>query len=121
MTVKKIALELARTAEFPNGNADIGYEFFAPLDAEGHLDTQAWKAVKKDCTVRRFAKGEDDEHGVLVHHRGHAWAFSYEEGDLDEEEEPIFRFDTHQFVTGEYVSVREHDGEVLPFRIISVA
>ena len=119
MSVKKIALELARTAEYPNGNSDTGYVFFAPLDAEGHLDTEAWKVNKDACKVCRSVKGQEEEHGHLVHHHGHAWAFSYEEDDIDDEE-PIFRFDTHQFVTGEYVSVTEHDGAVLPFRVVSV-
>jgi hypothetical protein len=31
MTLRSIRLELARTAEFPEGSAERGYEFVAPL------------------------------------------------------------------------------------------
>jgi hypothetical protein len=34
--------------------------------------------------------------------------------------EPIFRFDTHRFVVGEYVSVTEHDGVERPFKVIDI-
>jgi hypothetical protein len=68
--------------------------------------------------VRRFWKGQDDEHGMLVHHRGKQWAFSYRPGEDDDE--PIFRFDRHAFIPGEYVSVTEHDGITRPFRVVAV-
>lgn len=38
MTLKRLRLELARTPQFPNGSSHHGYEFTAPLDAQGHLD-----------------------------------------------------------------------------------
>jgi hypothetical protein len=44
--------------------------------------------------------------------------FSYEIGEQDDE--PIFRFDRHAFVEGEYVSITEHDGVTRPFRVASV-
>jgi hypothetical protein len=43
MPLKTIRLELARTKEFPDGSSAHGFEFTAPLDAEGHLDLYAWK------------------------------------------------------------------------------
>ena len=55
----------------------------------------------------------------LVHHRGRDWAFHYD-GMGDEEEEPIFRFDRHRFVVGEYVSITEHDGVQRTFRVAKV-
>lgn len=114
MTLKLIRLELARTREFPDGSAAHGYEFTAPLDAEGHLDMKGWEADKLTCTVWRFWNGEDDEHGQLVHGRG-GWAFSYDPGEGDDE--PIFKFDRHVFLHGEYVSITEHDGVTRPFRV----
>ncbi|MBM3541153.1 MAG: hypothetical protein FJX51_03820 [Alphaproteobacteria bacterium] len=56
MTLKTIRLELARTKDHPQGSAAHGYEFTAPLDAQGHLDMEAWRKVKEVCTVRRFWK-----------------------------------------------------------------
>ncbi len=118
MSLKSIRLELARTPEFPSGNAACGYEFKAPLDAKGHLDAGQWSRHKSSCVVRRFWQNEDEEHGRLLHHRGHKWVFSYRPG--DEDDEPIFRFDKHVFVPGEYVSVTEHDGITRPFKVIEV-
>ncbi len=59
MPLKKIILELARTPEFPNGSSNHGYEFVAPLDAEGHLQADGWAQHKTACTVRRFWDGVD--------------------------------------------------------------
>jgi hypothetical protein len=118
MSLQRIRLELARTPEFPNGSREHGYEFVAPLDAKGHLDASSWAASKAACTVRRFWANADDEHGVLIHRRDGRWAFSYEPGEDDDE--PIFRFDKHVFVAGEYVSVTEHDGVARPFQVMDV-
>jgi hypothetical protein len=38
MALRKVRLELARTAEFPDGSSQPGYEFVAPLTDDGHLD-----------------------------------------------------------------------------------
>ena len=70
-------------------------------------------------TLRRFWNNQPDEHGALIHRRNGSWAFSYASG--DDNDEPIFRFDRHLFVEGEYVTVTEHDGVARPFRIVHVA
>ena len=118
MTFLKIRLELARTPEFPDGSRQRGYEFVAPLDESGHLDIEEWKRHRKKCTVRRFWEGEDDETGLLIHTPRGVWAFSYAPGEDDDE--PVFRFDTHVFREGEYVSITEHDGVTRPFKVVSV-
>jgi hypothetical protein len=117
MSLQKIRLELARTPEFPEGNPACGYEFIAPLDRTGHLDSKVWARDKAKCTVRRFWSHENDSHGRLRHHAGGAWAFSYRE---DADEEPIFRLDKHVFQPGAYVSVTEHDGVARPFKIVDI-
>ncbi|NWG45585.1 MAG: hypothetical protein HXY25_03445 [Alphaproteobacteria bacterium] len=113
-----VRLELARTKAFIEGSPERGYEFTAPLTSDGHLDEAAWRAAPQIATVRRFWAGEPDEHGRLVHTRGRKWAFSYVPGEDDDE--PFFHLETHSLKAGEYVSIREHDGETLPFRIVSV-
>jgi hypothetical protein len=123
MALRRIRLELARDAEHPEGSASHGYAFVAPLTDDGSLDLDGWRESRADCSVRRFWADEDDEHGHLVHHRGGDWAFHYA-GTTEDVEEPIFRFDRHRFVAGEYVSITEHDGvqrtvrvaEVVPFQ-----
>jgi hypothetical protein len=84
-------LELARTAEYPEGSSQRGYEFVAPLTDDGHLDEAEWRTQRDGCTVHRFWAGENDEYGRLVHHGGERWAFWYDPLG-DEGEEPIFRF-----------------------------
>ena len=118
MSLKRIRLELARTPDFPDGSTRHGYEFTAPLDAKGHLDPAGWALTKSTCTVRRFWDKANDEHGALTHRRDGKWAFSYKPGDDDDE--PIFRFDTHVFVVGEYVTVTEHDRVSRPFRVVEI-
>ena len=119
MTLRRIRLELARTADHPEGSAHHGYDFVAPLTDDGRLDQDGWRANQQACMVRRFWAGEDDERGRLVHHRGHHWAFHYA-GMAEDDEEPIFRFDRHRFVAGEYVSITEHDGVQRTFRVAEV-
>ena len=53
MPLKKIILELARTPEFPNGSSTHGYEFVAPLDADGMI------LVKLSGIGRLRTQGED--------------------------------------------------------------
>ncbi|MDH3770219.1 MAG: hypothetical protein OET79_04410 [Nitrospirota bacterium] len=49
---------------------------------------------------------------------GHHWAFHYD--DAAEDDEPIFRFDQHRFVRGDYVSITEHDGIQRTFRVADI-
>ncbi len=114
----KIRLELARTREHPEGDPRHGYELVAPLDADGHLDMDAWRQQRASCIVHRFAPGAEDEAGRLVHTRGARWAFSYRPG--DEDDEAVFRLTDHRFRIGDYVSITEHDGVTRPFRVVSV-
>ena len=120
MTVSIVRLELARDPTHPGGSSSHGYEFVAPLTADGHTDAEIWRKVRARCRVRRFWEGESDEIGHLVHRRGGTWAFHYDvSGDADEDE-PGYKFDAHVFREGEYVSLREQDGELRTFRVVSV-
>ena len=120
MTLKLIRLTLARDHDYPDGSAEHGYEFVAPLGEDGHIDVEEWRKQRARCKVRRFWAGEDDEHGHLIHTRGRTWAFHYDiDGDPDEDESG-YRFESHVFAEGEYVSIREHDGELRTFRIGAV-
>ena len=46
MALKKVRLELARNVEFPEGNANRGYEFTAPLADNGTLDNEEWPSAR---------------------------------------------------------------------------
>ena len=119
MPLKRIRLELARDHAFPNGSAERGYDFIAPLDNDGHLVAAEWREARDRCRVRRFWAGEPDEIGRLVHKRNHAWVFDYNPKS-DADDEAGFKFDQHRFVPGEYVSITEHDGVRRTFHIRAV-
>lgn len=118
-SLKKIRLNLARTKEFPNGSSRHGYEFTAPLDDEGRIDAEAWKKVRDQCRVRRFWADEEEDIGHLVHRPGGSWAFRYDI-DGDEDDEAGYKFGAHPFVPGEYVSIRDEDGELITFQVVTV-
>lgn len=118
MTMSHVRLELGRTKEHPAGSPNHGYILHVPLNAEGLIDVDSWRANKKSCTVTRFWEGEADEHGHLIHTRRGAWAFSYEPGEDDDE--PIFHLENHPLHQGEYVTIKETDGEAYPFKVVSV-
>ena len=121
--LKRIRLELARSKEFPAGSYRNGYEFTAPLDANRYIDLAQWKVLKEFCRVRRFWAGEEDQTGRLVYKPGgsaHAfWAFDYDPNSNDDDE-PGYRFGSHAFLPGEYVTIKGHDGEPHTFRVVSV-
>ena len=121
--LKRIRLNLARSKEFPSGSARHGYEFVAPLDGKGHIDAALWGQHREHCGVRRFWEGEEDQVGRLVHKPGgpeHArWVFDYDVT-AEEDDESGYRFGTHVFAPGEYVSIRDEDGEMHTFQVVSV-
>ncbi|HWJ17144.1 MAG TPA: hypothetical protein VNR65_00305 [Geobacterales bacterium] len=121
MTLRKIRLELARDREHPEGSKRHGYEFVGPLDEEGRLDPVLWKKYRERCRVRRFWQNEDDELGHLVRKPGGHWAFHYDiHGDADDDESG-YRLGNHKFAVGEYVSIREHEDDVMrTFRVVRV-
>jgi len=116
--LKRIHLELARDHDFPDGSRERGYELIAPLDDSDHLAANEWREQREKCRVRRFWAGEE-EHGKLVHRPGGTWAIDYDPKSTADDE-PGFRFDKHKFAPGEYVSLKEHDGVMRTFRIVSV-
>jgi hypothetical protein len=121
--LKHIKLELARSKEFPSGSSRHGYDIVAPLDAEGRIDPELWRAHREACRVRRFWDDEEDAIGRLVHKPGgseHArWMFDYGGADAGNDESG-YRFGAHKFLPGEYVSIRGHDGELHTFVVVTV-
>lgn len=119
---KRIRLDLARSKAFPIGSVDHGYEFVAPLGPDGRIDPEQWRANREHCRVRRFW-GDEEELGFLVHKPGgpeHArWVFDYD-ATAEDDDESGFRFGEHAFAPGEYVSIRDEDGEMHTFQVISV-
>lgn len=120
MSLFRIRLELAREKSHPEGSTQYGYDIVAPLQSDGHLDAAEWKAQRARCTVHRFWQGEADQHGELIHTRGGKWALSYDPT-TDEDDESLFRMDSHLLRQGEYISLSGPDGERHTFRIVAVS
>jgi len=120
--LKRIRLELARSKDYPSGSATHGYEFVAPLDAAAHIDPTLWQKYREHCGVRRFW-GEEEEFGHLLHRPGgpeHArWVFDYDD-EAEYDDEAGYRFGAHAFALGEYVSIRDDEGAMHTFRVVSV-
>jgi hypothetical protein len=55
-----------------------------------------------------------------MHKRGNVWAFHYDIHGDPTHDEAGFRFDSHAFIPGEYVSIKEQDGVLRAFRVVSV-
>jgi hypothetical protein len=119
----KITLNLARTKAFPEGSIRHGYEFVAPIDETGHINPTLWKDRKNACVVHRFWGDEPIKRGSLVHRaggeKGATWGFDYDRA-THADDEAGFRFGDHVFEPGEYVSIRDPDGEMETYRIAAV-
>jgi len=120
MTLSKIRLELARDHDFPSGSSNHGYEFAAPLDADGKIEAEQWATHRAACRVLRFWEGEDDEVGHLIRKPGGSWAFHYDINGDEDDDETGYRFGDHAFALGEYVSIKEHDDVLRTFRVVHV-
>jgi hypothetical protein len=120
MPLSRIVLRLARNpgTEFADGDDHRGYAFVAPLTEDGHLDEDAFKSARNQCTVRRFAPDDDIEEGRLSR-RGSNWFFDYDESD-SADDEAIHRLGEHRFAVGEYVSVADEDGRPLTYKVTDV-
>jgi len=116
----KIRLELARCAAFPEGSASRGYLLTLPLGEDGALDSTPGKVLADNYRFERFWEGEETARGHIERH-GHGWSLAFEDGSADPGHEPIFRPEGHSFRLGEYLSIRERDGEMRTFRIAALS
>lgn len=119
----RITLTLARSPEHPDGDPWQGYEITAPLDATGRLDPAGWALQRELCRVRRFRAGAADRYGWLIHRAGGAggarWVIDYDDRSEEDDEEG-YRLDKHVFEPGEYVSLRDEDGDLQAYKITAV-
>lgn len=118
--LRRVRMELAREPGHPLGSHNIGYEFIAPVSDDGRILVDAYHELKDRCRVRHFHDGQPDEVGHVVRKGGGAWAFHYDIHGDPTHDETGFRINSHRFVPGEYVSIKEPDGDLKTYRVISV-
>lgn len=124
MSLKQIVLRLARNPGFPDGDDRQGYVLVAPIDSDGQIDLEEWRAHRELCEVRRFHPDPAELADGLLTHNGSHWRFHYDEVH-EGEDEGGYRLADHVFLPGEYVTIASHGvnplvyivTEVNPFRV----
>jgi len=118
MALTRVVMRLGRNpgTEYPEGDDNRGYVLTAPLNADGKLDADLWRANKKTCTVDRFSPDPDEKADGWLTHRGANWFFHYDE-DHEGPDEPLFRLGDHTIRVGDYLTIHEADGDVLTYKI----
>jgi hypothetical protein len=117
--ISHIVLELARERKHPHGDPSHGYHLYLPLTPDGHIDAEAWRAHQPLCRVRKFTPSEGERRGRILHGPGGRWTFDYTD-ETSRDDEQGFRLKDERFVPGEYISIRENDGVMHTFQVISV-
>lgn len=117
--LKQIIMDLAREPGHPHGDAQHGYLLHLPLTDDGRIDEVEFEQRRNICTVRRFRPGEAPRDGRVNRSRQDEWSFDYDDRQ-DFDDEHGFRLGEERFVPGEYVSIREDDGVMHTFQVISV-
>ncbi|MCC5996573.1 MAG: hypothetical protein JJU18_09430 [Oceanicaulis sp.] len=118
-SLTRLTMHLSRNpdAGFPDGDERHGYLITAPLDREGRLDVELWRAHKPACTVIRFSPDKSEFADGWLSHRGANWFFRYDE-EHEGPDEPLFRLGEHRLRVGDYVTIHEADGDDLVYRIV---
>ena len=116
-TFKRIRLNLARSKEFPQGSARHGYEFVAPLDDKGHIDVGfgASIATIAGCAGSGTARTTRSVSWCTSRAAPSTRAGSSTTSRRADDDESGYRFGAHAFRHGEYVSIRDDDGEMHTF------
>src|SRR3546814_17972132 len=117
MSWTTIRLELARTPAFASGSAARSYVLRLPLGSGGLIDEREYRIHPELATARRFWPNEPDRHGTLLH-TGNGWAFSYDQGAVDDEK--IYRLDAPALQPGAYLTLHGTHAACLPFVVQGV-
>ncbi|WP_203293083.1 hypothetical protein [Maricaulis parjimensis] len=118
MSLTRVVMRLGRNpdAGFPDGDDEQGYVVVAPLDGDGRLDVELWRANKAKCTVDRFSPDPDEKADGWLTHRGSHWFFHYDE-EGEGPDEPVYRLGDHTLRMGDYLTIHEADGDDLTYKI----
>ena len=118
MSLMCVRLELARDFNDATGNPNDAYEFTVPLTDDGHIDLSKWADAAPYCALRRYQRDGSVLPGQLIRTDRGEWAFSYQMGEDDDEY--IYRFASHVFKPGEYLSITQNDETDHVYRVAAV-
>ncbi len=116
MALTRIRMELARTDGFPEGSRAHGYEFVAPLTADG-ISTSRNGTRRRTNAPSAGSGAATRTSSASCAISGRAGASTTTPATRDDDE-PFFKLDRHALTEGSYVSVTEHDRVQRPFRIV---
>ena len=120
----KITLQEARSKGAPAGGGQSGYEFFAPLDEARATSTSSpgrRSAHAASCIVSITARSWSGGCWcIALAARAAPHGRSITRPGTNDDEEQGYRFASHAFQTGEYVSVRDGDGDLKTYRVETV-
>lgn len=113
MNWKSIRMELGSTGEFPGGSVSRAYLVRLPLDDHDLIDESALRLNPTRAIVRRHWATEPDQKGLVTGLDGR-WSMRCDG------EERLLQLQSGALRLGAHASVVEPNGDVLPFRIVSV-
>ena len=125
VALRKVTLHAARSKEFPQGSIRHGYDFIAPSDRRRphrprSLEGPSRRMFRPPVLGRRAGDARTPRPPRRRTSAARPGPSNGSPLDAVDEEEEGFRFGDHTFRAGEYVSVREAEGELLTFRVVSV-
>jgi len=112
-----VRLELASNAEFPRGSAGRAYLLRIPLADDGRIDMEAMAAEPGRANFRRYWANDADQRGeVVTTLSGLALRFEAHGANSSS----LFRLNARTLCAGEHVTLVDHDGRELPFRVVGL-
>ncbi|MCK8785068.1 hypothetical protein M0638_11800 [Roseomonas sp. NAR14] len=117
-----VTLVMAWGPGLPEGSPGHRYEMSVTLDPQGHIDPAAWQADPNPWPARRIWPAEPERHGDVQYDPEYGWSLRFFGGAAQAPDVPLQDVlqPSGPMRPGEYVGIREADGEDYGYRIVSV-
>ena len=118
-----VTLVLASGPGRPEGDPEMRYELDVALDPAGHLDPAAWLADPAPWPARRYWPGQGERRGEVLHDPDGGWTLRFFRTESQAPDAPISDVVgvASLMRPGEYVTIKEPDGQAYDYRIVNVA
>jgi hypothetical protein len=116
LTHLKLTLSRNPDAGFPEGDSRYGYVIVAPLNRDGLIDVEKWRANRARCTVIRFAPDTESRADGWLSHRNEKWRIHYDEKD-EGPDEAFDHLGDHRLFIGDYVTITSPIGNDLVYQV----